>query len=192
MRWLERMNWRCVLVGVVVLGGGAERASAKPGYLADFRTAYPAVVGSRIDACGACHTAAIPQLNSYGSAYDGANRQFAPIEGLDSDGDGALNLEEIVALTFPGDGTDVPELPTPTPTATPLSATPTATPDTGPCAGDCNANGVVTVNELLRAVNIALGSAAVDVCTSVDGDGNGTISITELLRAVRAALDGCQ
>lgn len=190
--WLARLNWRALLVGVVWIGVGVERADAKPGYLADFRTAYPAALGSRIDACGLCHTN-VPNLNSYGSAYLGASRQFAPIEQLDSDGDGVLNLDELVALTFPGDATDLPELPTPTPTATPMPATPTptATPGTGACAGDCNLNGAVTINEVLRAVNIALGSATLDVCASVDHDGNGAVSIGELLRAVRAALDGC-
>jgi hypothetical protein len=184
------VHWGRILVGVLVVGSAAERAHAVSDYLAAFRSEYPAAVGSRIDACGVCHSS-VPQLNPYGSAFRDADRQFAPIQGLDSDADGVLNLAEIDALTFPGDPSDVPTLPTPTPTATPLPATPTATPGSGVCAGDCNANRAVTVDELLRAVNIALGIVAVDVCAPVDRDGNGAVSINELLLAVNAALVGC-
>jgi hypothetical protein len=60
-----------------------------------------------------------------------------------------------------------------------------------PCAGDCNGNGSVTVNELVAGVNIALGSAAVAVCTACDTDRDGSVSVSELIAAVRRALDGC-
>ncbi len=95
---------------------------------------YPAVVGSRIDSCDLCHTANIPDLNPFGSAYLNAGRNaaaLATIEGADSDGDGYSNLVEIQALTFPGDPADKPAVvPTPTvpaPTATQPSPTPTGT-----------------------------------------------------------------
>jgi hypothetical protein len=187
---------------VLLPGSAADRADAKSDYLAAFRGEYPAAVGSRIDTCSLCHSA-IPQLNPYGSAFSGAGREFASIGPLDSDGDDVINLVEISALTFPGDPADLPALPTPTPTETLLPATPTATlptappatpsatPGSGTCAGDCNANGMVNVDELVRAVNIALGIADVDVCTPVDGDDNGAVSISELLRAVNASLNGC-
>lgn len=68
----------------------------------------------------------------------------------------------------------------PTPTATPL-----------PCPGDCNGNGAVAVNELVAGVNIALGSATVDVCLACDTDGDDNVSVSELIAAVRRALDGC-
>ena len=61
----------------------------------------------------------------------------------------------------------------------------------GVCAGDCNGDGLVTVDELVRAVNIALGSAALDVCRASDVDADGSVGIDELVRAVNAALQGC-
>ncbi|HVM97203.1 MAG TPA: putative Ig domain-containing protein [Candidatus Acidoferrales bacterium] len=59
------------------------------------------------------------------------------------------------------------------------------------CVGDCNADGVVTVDELLLGVNIALGSAAATACAAVDANGDGEVTINELLAAVQSALNGC-
>jgi len=59
------------------------------------------------------------------------------------------------------------------------------------CAGDCDGDGSVTVNELIKGVNIALGTLATDQCPSMDVDGDGNITIDELLKAVNAALVGC-
>ena len=90
---------------------------------------------------------------------------------------------------------------TPLPTATPTAPGPTATPsatstprDTptrGPCFGDCNGDGSVSINELIRGVNIALGTADLDSCEAMDSDGDGIVAISELIRAVNAALLGC-
>jgi hypothetical protein len=59
------------------------------------------------------------------------------------------------------------------------------------CTGDCNDDKAVTVSELVKMVNIALGRASVDTCANGDGDGDGEIVIAELVRAVRHALEGC-
>lgn len=59
------------------------------------------------------------------------------------------------------------------------------------CVGDCSGDGSVTVDELIRGVNIALGSAAVAQCPSFDANGNGSVTVDELVRAVGNALDGC-
>ena len=59
------------------------------------------------------------------------------------------------------------------------------------CIGDCNENGVVTVDELVRGVNMALGNASVDGCPPFDPDGSGMVSISELVGAVNATLGGC-
>jgi len=59
------------------------------------------------------------------------------------------------------------------------------------CVGDCNADGMVTVDELLQGVNIALGNAPATGCTAVDVNGDGEVTINELLAAVNAALNGC-
>ena len=121
------------IVAAMMLANTAQPANAVSGYLTDFEAQYPAAVGSRIDTCNLCHTSSIPQLNPYGVAFQGSGHEFAPIESEDSDGDGASNLAEIMALTFPGDPGDTPPpAPSPTPTETPLSvATPTATEQAG-------------------------------------------------------------
>jgi hypothetical protein len=59
------------------------------------------------------------------------------------------------------------------------------------CPGDCSGNRTVTVNELVIAVNIALGNAAISSCPALDTNGNGMASIEELIRAVGSLLDGC-
>lgn len=59
------------------------------------------------------------------------------------------------------------------------------------CTGDCGGDGVVTVDELLALVNVALDNAPLDRCFDVDAGRDGRITIDDLLRAVTHALDGC-
>jgi hypothetical protein len=59
------------------------------------------------------------------------------------------------------------------------------------CDGDCNDDGRVTVDELVRAVGIALGDLPAGACSAADADGGGTVLIDDLMRAIRRALDGC-
>lgn len=59
------------------------------------------------------------------------------------------------------------------------------------CPGDCDANGQVTVDELIVAVNIALGAAATDDCFAADFNGDGEATVDEIVAAVDAALNGC-
>jgi subtilase family serine protease len=59
------------------------------------------------------------------------------------------------------------------------------------CAGDCNTDGMITVDELLTAVDIALGAAPISQCQSVDADGDGKVSIDEVIKATTRALNGC-
>jgi len=99
------------------------------------------------------------------------------------------------------------ETPTETPTATPTetptvaptaSPTPTATPTNTPtvtatpvaCVGDCDGNRVVTVDEILTMINIALGNVRVDDCLlgNVNGD---MITVDQILMSVNFALNGC-
>jgi hypothetical protein len=96
---------------------------------------------------------------------------------------------------------------TPLPTATPLQTgtenpspnatvpTPqqaTPTPDGGEaCPGDCDGDLRVAVNELVTAVNIALGNRLLALCPAADADREGTITISDLVRAVLVALNGC-
>jgi hypothetical protein len=48
-------------------------------------------------------------LNEYGLALQEAGMRFEQVEGLDSDGDGRTNLEEIQGLSFPGSQATFPE-----------------------------------------------------------------------------------
>jgi bacillolysin len=93
--------------------------------------------------------------------------------------------------------TDTPTL-TPTSTST-ATATNTQTstltqPRTAtrvPCIGDCDANGAVSVNELVQGVSIALGERPTADCSALDSNSDGHVSIEELVAAVREALQGC-
>jgi ELWxxDGT repeat protein len=59
------------------------------------------------------------------------------------------------------------------------------------CVGDCDADGRVTVEELIRGVNIALGLDTADSCSALDGNGDDVVSVDELVSAVNHALRGC-
>ncbi|MFN8644656.1 MAG: PQQ-dependent sugar dehydrogenase [Candidatus Binatia bacterium] len=59
------------------------------------------------------------------------------------------------------------------------------------CPGDCDGDGTVAIDELVLAVQVALGSAGPDRCAAADRDGDGAIAIQELIAAVNAALSGC-
>ena len=83
-------------------------------------------------------------------------------------------------------------LATPTPTATVATPTPTATAPRLGCPGDCSGDSVISIDELVIAVAIALGDQTVDTCRNADRNGDGLVDISELLRAVGAALDGCE
>ena len=89
--------------------------------------------------------------------------------------------------------TDTPTpVPTVTPSATPTpspSPTPSATPV--PCTGDCNGDGMVSINELIAAVNISSGSAPASTCPAADRNRSGTVTIDELIAAVNNAANGC-
>lgn len=79
---------------------------------------------------------------------------------------------------------------TPTPTAVP-SSSPTVMPTAVPgVAGDCDGDGMVEVDELVRAVGVALESLPLSACTAADRDDDGAVRIEELIAALNAALDG--
>ncbi len=142
-RWIARAGrWR--LPGTIALSGVAllavllvviarpAPAQAKSNYLAAFISAYPAAAGSKLESCTLCHTASIPNLNAFGADYRRLGHNFAAIENLDSDGDGATNLVEINARTWPGDPADRPgAAATATPTTPAATATPTGVPTPG-------------------------------------------------------------
>lgn len=59
------------------------------------------------------------------------------------------------------------------------------------CPGDCDGDATVTVDEILRGVNIALGSLPLGDCPVYDVDASGGVEVNELVAAVNAALAGC-
>jgi hypothetical protein len=80
---------------------------------------------------------------------------------------------------------------TPVATATTGAATPTPTEPGSACIGDCNTNGQVTIDELIKGVNVALGNAPVDDCAAFDANHDGQVTIDELIRGVNNALGQC-
>lgn len=113
-----------------------------------------------------------------------AGLQSAPLTvvyvGL-GDSDGAL------LPAVPVDGAIVVADATPLPT----EPVPTATAPPSLCAGDCGGDARVTIDELIRGVNIALSIASLATCPALDGNGDGAVSIAELIVGVNNTLRGC-
>jgi len=59
------------------------------------------------------------------------------------------------------------------------------------CGGDCSGDGVVTVNELVVMVNVALGTMPVSQCPAGDASGDGEITVNEIILGVTHTLDRC-
>jgi hypothetical protein len=59
------------------------------------------------------------------------------------------------------------------------------------CPGDCDLDGFVSIAELVRAVNIALGELPLRRCAELDVDDDLVVAINEIVRAVAAALLSC-
>jgi hypothetical protein len=118
-------------------------ALSKPEYLADFNKKY-GTQGTKLDSCDTCHTTSqdADHLNPYGADVRKANHDYGAIEGLDSDGDGFTNIDEIKAGTFPGNPNDNPNTkakPKPPPSTTttkpfPFSLLPSGLPIGNPSA----------------------------------------------------------
>lgn len=91
----------------------------------------------------------------------------------------------------------IPPSPTPSPTATAtvtptFSEPPTPTvPIPASCPGDCNGDQLVTVDEVIQLVRIALELAEATLCLAGDRDQDATVTIDEILQAVTALLSGC-
>lgn len=88
-----------------------------------------------------------------------------------------------------------PEPPPLTSTATATASpepTPTSPPDPRSCPGDCNGDGVITVDEIVIGINVALGNRKASACPAFDIDASGTVTVDELVTAITVALSGCQ
>lgn len=106
-----------------------------------------------------------------------------------------IALVEVASTPTMGDAST----PTPTRTATATrtrtpTQTKTATATFSPvedCIGDCNGDNTVSIDELVLALDSALGGQPPDICTGLDTDTNGQISVDEIVRAVLSAIAGC-
>ena len=81
------------------------QANAYTSDLNNFIGRYPNAANSKLNSCTTCHTSGYG-FNGYGSHY--RSYGLAGSEGRDSDGDDAVNIDEITALTWPGDASDFP------------------------------------------------------------------------------------
>ncbi|GBD24963.1 hypothetical protein HRbin30_00277 [bacterium HR30] len=72
-----------------------------------------------------------------------------------------------------------------------LSAVPAGCPAPTTCVGDCDGDERVTVEELVRGVNIALDILGTRECRAVDRSEDGEVTVDELVVAVGNALEGC-
>jgi len=115
----------------------------------------------------------------------------ATLLALADDGNGGYVGTFDVALNGLPAGSTTPAV-TASPTATP-SPEPNQTATASPvavCSGDCNADGAVTVDELVRLVNTALGQTPAESCPN--GIPTGTqVNVSFLVQAVNKALTGC-
>jgi hypothetical protein len=123
-----------LLLAVMISLTKPQVGSAAPADLGSAVAKYPSLSGTSLQSCDLCHTASLPSLNPYGAAYKSKGRNtaaFGSIENLDSDGDGFSNIQEINALTFPGNPSSKPAAPTATNVPPPTSTNvpnPTSTP----------------------------------------------------------------
>lgn len=102
----------------------APMAAARPTYFASFNQKYD-TSDTKLNSCNTCHTSGggSPR-NPYGIAYSTSGRDFTSIETFDSDNDGFTNIEEINALTLPGDPNDYPQTTSVIPNGTATNVTP--------------------------------------------------------------------
>lgn len=58
------------------------------------------------------------------------------------------------------------------------------------CVGDCDGSGMVSINELIKGVNIALDEADPSTCPAFE-NAQGKVNIAQLIKGVNNALNGC-
>ncbi|WP_321418697.1 hypothetical protein [uncultured Methanomethylovorans sp.] len=106
---------------------GAPMVSAKSNYLSAFNQHYN-TSDTKLNTCSTCHASSGGgNLNPYGMSYLINKKDFASIETIDSDKDGFTNIEEIKALTFPGNANDYLQTHSQNTSQTPAAITPNVT-----------------------------------------------------------------
>jgi hypothetical protein len=59
------------------------------------------------------------------------------------------------------------------------------------CPGDCDGDGSIAVNELLIAVDVALGTQQLTVCREADLNGDRRVTIDEVIALILTASSAC-
>src|SRR5262245_48299936 len=62
----------------------------------------------------------------------------------------------------------------------------------GMCAGDCNEDGAVSIDDLVKTVNVALSAMPMSACMSADPDSDSKVQIDEVVHAVQNSIRGCE
>jgi hypothetical protein len=114
-RWKRRKLPTAICLAAIPMLVTAPATWAIDAYLPMFTNYYPNTAGTALDDCVVCHTtSAGGGRNSYGLDFElvkvtndvtGVENALFAIEPLDSDGDGVINIDEILNLTFPGGDT---------------------------------------------------------------------------------------
>jgi hypothetical protein len=140
-------------------------ALATPNFKTLFNNKY-GTAGTVLDTCTLCHTS-VPARNPYGDDFFNAGANLAALDAIaniDSDGDGATNITEINALTFPGDPGSIPPpggLPVPG-TQSVFSYQAVTSPLPSETAGSARPVGLGQVAVGGGTVDVSLGLAATD------------------------------
>ncbi len=181
-----------VRIAAVAGGSTAEFTSPPVANSADFPTGRTRVVAfnstSLVSPTG---VASVAQVSFNVVGTPGSSTPLALEIVTLTDTDGARIAADTLGCNLEVAGTIPTHSATPSatvPTATPMrSATPSVIGTPHACTGDCNADGEVTVDELVRAVNRALGHQTVEQCSGSDVD-----TLAEVITAVDRALSGCR
>lgn len=185
------MNLRQIVTGFGFLAalGFATVANARSGYLTTFNSLY-GTANTKLSSCDTCHPSGSKARNSYGADFEAGQlagktdmAALIAIQPIDSDGDSFTNLDEITALTFPGDAADKPGTPPP-PTCADVDGDNYAVCDgvcvlaAGDSCGDC-ADAIASVNP-----------GVTEICTDgTDNNCDGKIDSADAMCAAAAPSD---
>jgi hypothetical protein len=173
-------------LALVLLAQGS--ALAVSNFMTLFNNKY-GTSGTVLNDCSVCH-APIPVLNPYGEDFinaGGGDAALDAIANVDSDGDGAINITEINARTFPGDPASIPAPPPPTGLPVPgvqsvISYEAVISPLISPTAETARPVGLGQVAAGGTTVNVSLGlaptSGPVDVYFGLQINGGAILLLT--------------
>jgi hypothetical protein len=178
----SRTRWMltAVAIAAVPIAGRAHSS-----YLSAFDTRYK-TANTRLDTCSTCHGSTTSTWNPYGTDVRanialGIDAALAAVELLDSDKDRFSNLDEIHALTFPGDPADYPVVVAYCPDADGdgyVVCDGVCTVPNGKQCGDCN------------DANAAVNPGVTEICTNgVDDNCDGLVDAKDPLCASPALSD---